>query len=150
MKKISITIFPPSIPISLLSVSVEQKSFYSQHFQFQFSREVQKNEFCLRKSSKFRTATRSHGELEKTGAKRLEHDGYLGKKLFLSMAYFNITWTLIISQRLALCLKPILLHSTYSENSLKYRTGNENLNWFYKVICNVCTVSRKSAAKTVL
>lgn len=40
VKKITISVFPPSIPISLVSVSVEQKSFYSEHFQFQFSREV--------------------------------------------------------------------------------------------------------------
>lgn len=66
------------------------------------------------------------------------------------MAYFNVTWALIIPQWLTLCLKPIPLHPTYSQNSLKHETENENVNCFYKVICKVSKVSRKSAAKTVL
>lgn len=158
------SMFPPSIPISPLSVSVEQKSFYPQHFQFQYSKEVQKNEFCLRKSSKVRTATKNRGNGKNRSQRRLEDNSHLGKTkpntnkksphppnhTPLSIAYFNTTWALIISQWLALHFKPIPLHPSYSQNSLKYRTGNENLNCFYKVICDVCTVSRKSAAKPLL
>lgn len=79
MKKITMSMFPPSIPISPLSVSVEQKSFYPQHFQFQYSREVQKNEFCLRKSSKVRTATKNRGNGKNRSQRRLEDNSHLGK-----------------------------------------------------------------------